>query len=215
MLKEEMECVLDKSGGRWTLESMREMKKMDSFIKETLRYNGHLTGKFISLMILIAKGRNKEERTENVFFFLQTATFQRKALRPIALSDGTSIPPGTYTFSPAHAINFDPTIYANPQTFDGMRFYNLRRSSPPENEKRHQLTSVTKTEMQFGGGRHACPGRWFASHQIKMVLAAVIGRFEVRLKDGEGRPESIVFQTNQLPDPKAEILFKDINYSHQ
>ena len=69
MLKEEMECVLDKSGGRWTLESMREMKRMDSFIKETLRYNGHLTGKFISLMILIAKGRNKEERTENLFFF--------------------------------------------------------------------------------------------------------------------------------------------------
>lgn len=63
--------------------------------------------------------------------------------------------------------------------------------------------------MQFGGGRHACPGRWFASHQIKMVLAAMIGRYEVRLKDGEGRPESIVFQTNQFPDPKAEILFKD------
>ena len=42
-----------------------------------------------------------------------------------------------------------------------------------------------------------------------MVLAAMIGRYEVRLKDGEGRPESIVFQTNQFPDPKAEILFKD------
>lgn len=58
MLKEEMECVLDKSGGRWTLESMREMKKMDSFIKETLRYNGHLTGKFI-----FADDTNRE-RTE-------------------------------------------------------------------------------------------------------------------------------------------------------
>ena len=44
MLKEEIECVLEKCGGRWTLDSMREMKKMDSFVKETLRYNGHLTG---------------------------------------------------------------------------------------------------------------------------------------------------------------------------
>ena len=42
----------------------------------------------------------------------------------------------------------------------------------------------------------------------------MISRFEVRLKDNEGRPESIIFQTNQLPDPKAEILFKDINYSY-
>ena len=141
--------------------------------------------------------------------FSQTATFQRKVLQPITLSDGTSIPRGTYTFSPAHAINFDPASYADPRTFDGLRFYNLRRLSQAEDEKKHQLTSVTKTEMQFGGGRHACPGRWFASHQIKMVLAAVIGRYEVKLKDGQGRPKSIVFQTNQFPDTKAEILFKD------
>ena len=152
--------------------------------------------------------RNKSNILKKISFS-QTATFQRKVLRPITLSDGTSIPSGTYTFSPAHAINFDPTIYANPQTFDGLRFYNLRRLSLAEDEKKHQLTSVTKTEMQFGGGRHACPGRWFASHQVKMVLAAMIGRYEVKLKDGEGRPESIVFQTNQFPDPKAEILFKD------
>ena len=157
--------------------------------------------------------RNKSNVLKPNTFSPQTATFQRKALRPITLSDGTSIPPGTYTFSPAHAINFDPTIYPNPQTFDGLRFYNLRRSSPPEGEKKHQLTSVTKTELQFGAGRHACPGRWFAGHQIKMVLAAVVGRYEVRLKDGEGRPKSIVFQTNQFPDPKAEIVFKDRKFA--
>ncbi|CAD6569440.1 MAG: hypothetical protein ASARMPREDX12_002450 [Alectoria sarmentosa] len=137
-----------------------------------------------------------------------TATFQRKALRPITLSDGTHIPPGTFTFSPANAIGSDPNIYPDANTFDGLRFYNLRQASLGD-EKKYQLTSITKTQMQFGSGRHACPGRWFASHQIKLVLAAVIDRYELRLKDGEGRPKSIVFQTNQLPDPKAEILFKN------
>ena len=63
--------------------------------------------------------------------------------------------------------------------------------------------------MQFGSGRHACPGRWFASHEIKVVLAAVMDRYELKLKDGEGRPKGMVFQTNQFPDAKAEILFKD------
>lgn len=139
---------------------------------------------------------------------LSTATFQRKALRPITLSDGTQIPCGTFTFSPANAIGFDPNIYTKANTFDGLRFYNLRQASL-EDEKKYQLTSITKTQMQFGSGRHACPGRWFASHQIKLVLAAVIDRYELRLKDGEGRPKSIVFQTNQLPDPKGEILFKN------
>ena len=58
MLKEEMECMLEKCGGRWTLESMREMKKMDSFVKETLRYNGHLTGTSIPLVLIL---RTKQE----------------------------------------------------------------------------------------------------------------------------------------------------------
>ena len=138
---------------------------------------------------------------------LSTATFQRKALRPITLSDGTQIPCGTFTFSPANAIGFDPNIYLDANIFDGLRFYNLRQESL-EDENKYQLTSVTNTQMQFGAGRHSCPGRWFASHQIKLVLAAVIDRYELRLKDGEGRPKSILFQTNQLPDPKAEILFK-------
>ncbi len=42
-----------------------------------------------------------------------------------------------------------------------------------------------------------------------MVLAAVMGRYEVRLKDGEGRPEGFVFQTNQFPDQKGEVLFRE------
>lgn len=179
ILKEEMDTVFEESEREWTLESMGKLTKLDSFIKETLRYNGHLT-----------------------------ATFQRKALRPITLSNGTYIPAGTYTFSPANAIGFDPNVYPDAATFDGLRFHKLRLASP-DDEKKHQLTSVTKTQMQFGSGRHACPGRWFASHQIKMVLAAVIGRYEVRLKDGEGRPEGFVFQTNQFPDQKGEILFKE------
>lgn len=185
ILKEEIDSVLEESGGEWTLESMGKLKKLDSFMKETLRYNGHLT-----------------------------ATFQRKALRPITLSDGTYIPSGTFTFPPVNAISFDPNIYPDANTFDGLRFYHLRQASL-DDEKKYQLTSITKTQMQFGSGRHACPGRWFASHQIKLVLAAMIDQYELKLKDGEGRPKSIVFQINQFPDPKAEIMFKNKKYGDQ
>jgi cytochrome P450 len=135
-------------------------------------------------------------------------TFQRLARQPLTLSDGTEIPAGTMAFSPAQAINFDPEIYPNAETFDGLRFYNLRQASA-ENEKKFQLTSITKEQMQFGIGRHACPGRWLASHQIKLVLAGLIEKYEFKLKTGEGRPKTILFQTNQLPDPNAEILFKN------
>ena len=120
------------------------------------------------------------------------------------------MPASTYLFSPANAINFDSNIYPDANTFDGLRFYNLRQTSP-EDEKKYQLTSITKTQMQFGSGRNACPGRWFASHLVKMVLVALLARYELKLKEGEGRPKSIVFQINQFPDTKAEILFKNKN----
>lgn len=44
ILKQEINSVLEESGGQWTLESMVKLKKLDSFMKETLRYSGHLTG---------------------------------------------------------------------------------------------------------------------------------------------------------------------------
>lgn len=138
------------------------------------------------------------------------ATFQRKALQPITLSDGTHIPPGTMTFSPANAVNFDPDIYPDPEKFDGLRFYKLRQASERD-ANRYQLTSITKTQLQFGSGRHACPGRWFAAHQNKLVVAAVVQQYDIKLKDGEGRPKGILFQTNQFPDPKAEVLFRTRN----
>lgn len=46
ILQEEIESVLKESGGEWTLESMGNLKKLDSFIKESLRCDGHLTGEF-------------------------------------------------------------------------------------------------------------------------------------------------------------------------
>lgn len=46
ILREEIAAVRAEMGTKWTLESMGKLKKMDSFIKETLRYNGHLTGEY-------------------------------------------------------------------------------------------------------------------------------------------------------------------------
>lgn len=130
------------------------------------------------------------------------------ARETIKLSDGAKIPKGYTAFSPANAINFDPELYPNPDTFDGLRFYNLRHSAP-ENEKKYQLTSLTVEQMQFGAGRHACPGRAIAGHQVKLILSNLLNKYELKLKNGENRPKTVLFQTNQFPDPQGQILFKD------
>lgn len=44
ILKEEIEAVLGECGGEWTLESMARLEKLDSFMRESLRFEPPLTG---------------------------------------------------------------------------------------------------------------------------------------------------------------------------
>lgn len=39
MLKEEVQEVLDRSGGEYTASALQDMKKVDSFLKELLRFH--------------------------------------------------------------------------------------------------------------------------------------------------------------------------------
>jgi len=111
-------------------------------------------------------------------------------------------------FSPADAIASDPEIYPDADKFDGMRFYNLRQASADQNK--YQFTSISNTQMSFGGGRHACPGRWFANYEIKLVIANLLCRYEFKLDDRQGRPKSILFQFRQFLDPNAKILLRSL-----
>jgi len=70
----------------------------------------------------------------------------------MTLKDGTFIPKGTMLMAPALAISSDPEFYPNANTFDGLRYYNLRQQSP-EDENKHQFTSTGKSQIHFGTGR--------------------------------------------------------------
>ncbi|KAL4901001.1 hypothetical protein BDW74DRAFT_89620 [Aspergillus multicolor] len=190
VLKEEIEAVLAESGGVWTLESMARLEKLDSFMRESLRFEPPLT-----------------------------ATFQRRALKPLKLADGTGIPSGALVLAPADAIAFDPNFYPDPERFDGLRFYKLRQQADETgngstakvqvgSKVRHQFVATSKTQVQFGLGRHACPGRWFAGHVIKMVVAAVLLDYDLKFRDGEEKRKTFLFQTTNMPDPKTRVLMR-------
>jgi len=50
LLKKEIDDTLAEAGGEWTVESMGQLKKLDSFMKESLRFNGHVTSKWIAAL---------------------------------------------------------------------------------------------------------------------------------------------------------------------
>jgi cytochrome P450 len=126
----------------------------------------------------------------------------RKALSSITLSDGTILPSGmTLMISDDKA--FDSETFSDPNKFDAERFLHLRQQSGEEN--RHQYVTTSSDHMGFGHGEHACPGRFFASLEIKIFLCVFLLNYDCRFKPGEKWGETCEFGTAMTVDPKTEI----------
>lgn len=134
-------------------------------------------------------------------------SFIRKVRQPISLSDGTYLPAGTKLLAPQCGISGDERYFPNAQSFDALRFFHMRQRSD-EDANRYQFTSISDTNMNFGAGKHACPGRFFASNEIKMILAYFLINFSMKLKEGESRPKGMMLMMSKTPDPNAELLFR-------
>lgn len=128
-------------------------------------------------------------------------------MKPITLSDGTHIPQNTKLIAPLAGFAFDPAFYPDPETFDPLRFYKLRQRSE-EDANRYQFTTLTDVNMNFGAGKHACPGRFFAGNEIKLVLSYFLLRYDFKLREGEKRPKAVVMVMTKAPNMEAEVLFK-------
>jgi cytochrome P450 len=160
-----------------TFDKVLHAKKLDSFVKESARYNpSQLTA------------------TEYVL------------RRDLVLEDGTTLPSGTYLATAASQLGHDATLWTDPEVFDGFRYERLR--TQPGNEGKFQFTSTGLDQLSFGYGRHPCPGRSFAGHVLKIMLAKLIDTYEIRLPDGASRPANIENGIALRPDDNVPIMMK-------
>lgn len=106
----------------------------------------------------------------------------------ITLSDGVRLAPGTHICTASYEISKDPAVIPV-QHFDGFRYYELRKS--PDNDKKLQYAMTDRNHMHFGHGRYACPGRFFAANEIKMILGELLLDYDFRFLQGQRRPVSI------------------------
>ncbi|CCE30819.1 probable cytochrome P450 monooxygenase (lovA) [Claviceps purpurea 20.1] len=132
------------------------------------------------------------------------ASMRRMTTENIKLADGTVLPKNTLTLVSAHK-HWDAGSYEEPHRFDGYRFYNLRQVPGKENVS--QLVSVSPDHMGFGYGLHACPGRFFASEEIKLVLCHILLKYDFRLVEGTDI-EPRKFGLNMNANPAAKLAVR-------
>lgn len=156
-LREEVRTILaDTKPEGMNSRALRRMEKLDSFMKETIRlYPPELT------------------------------SFSRKTVQGITLSNGQYIPPGTFVETPSDAIALDKSIYPDGDGFDGFRFSKIRQGASAAQQARSQFVTSNDQNLVFGYGKHACPGRFLAAAEIKLIVAKILLEYEFKNEGDE------------------------------
>ncbi|KAF2683181.1 cytochrome P450 [Lentithecium fluviatile CBS 122367] len=156
----ESECrqVSSKYGGFSTKEALDRLHRVDSAIRESMR---------VSDIAITALARDVASDT-------------------LDLGNGIEIPRGVRIVFPTQPVHQDPSNYENPLHFDAFRF--SRRFEGVEDMSGHDrtptresLTTITPSWLAFGYGKHACPGRWFASQTMKQAIANILLHYDVEV----------------------------------
>ncbi|KAE9393366.1 cytochrome P450 [Gymnopus androsaceus JB14] len=176
ILREEVEPIIKELG--WSKATMGQMKKLDSFMKETQRLSGNVGA----------------------------TSMNRMALRDFTFSNGTVIPAGTIVSVASYAMNRDDEIYEEADTLNPFRFSNMR-AQEGESTK-HQMAGLDPSYMLFGGGRQMCPGRFFAVNELKALLAHVLVTYDLKFENGGEYPPDEWQGASVNPNRSAMVMFR-------
>ena len=131
----------------------------------------------------------------------------RYVMKDLQLSDGTILPKGSRIIVASQ--NMDPTIYPDPERFDPARFMHMREQ--PGQENSWQFVTTSAAHMFFGHGMHACPGRFFASNEIKIALCYFLINYDWRLVPGGTGPEFQSFEGGLSISDNMKIQYRRRN----
>ncbi|EKG11360.1 ACC synthase [Macrophomina phaseolina MS6] len=172
-------------------------------IDELLAANGGVLGKTTKLSSLRFMDSFMKEVQR-----MKPATLtgsKRVTTEDVRLADGTFLAKGSYVALYNNART-DGTFYPDPERFDPYR--SMRAREEPGKENMHQFVSTSPESVGFGHGMHACPGRFIASNEIKLILCVLLTRYDWRLPDGASKPQPISVGAELLADPVAHLMYK-------
>ncbi|KAF9552622.1 cytochrome P450 [Agrocybe pediades] len=165
----------------WEKIAIDMMHKLDSFVKEVLRYHDN-----------------------------QPVHLGSRVLKDFVFSDGTFIPAGSTLFVNSRGAHMDEELLENADTFNGFRYFKEQDQDQPralaeQVGARDPLTRTAFAYYTFGYGKHACPGRFTASYIIKTMLARILTDYDFELTEST----QVYAETHRFPDESAmEMRFR-------
>ncbi|EQB54545.1 cytochrome P450 [Colletotrichum gloeosporioides Cg-14] len=130
---------------------------------------------------------------------------RRLATKDITLDEGITIRRGERLVVDASAMK-DPKIHGEDvDTYDIYRFRRMREE--PGKMHKAQLVTTSPEHLAFGHGQHACPGRFFASNEVKVALCHLLLKYDWKLAPGNTADPFVVGVARQI-NPKTVIMFR-------
>ncbi|KAH7079880.1 cytochrome P450 monooxygenase, partial [Paraphoma chrysanthemicola] len=171
-------------------------------VKSALEQDGGWNKMTLHKMKLMDSVLKESQRRNPVHFTIIT----RVAEEDITLSHGIHIRKNDMVTATTSDTMMDPEVYPEPERFIGDRFLKLRQI--PGNENKFQYVTTSLDHIGFGHGEHACPGRFFASNELKIVLVHMLMKYEWKFAPGF-RSSNVEMAQDIVPNPSAELMFRE------
>lgn len=119
------------------------------------------------------------------------------------LSNGFTLKKGQMMCISGCSVQKDPDIFADSKSYNGLRAYNQSRK-----DRQAHPFKFADGELGWGAGRWACPGRFLAVLETKIILVKLLDEYEFKLFPGKTRPQRITFHDYGFIGEHEKLLIK-------
>ncbi|KPM43313.1 hypothetical protein AK830_g3243 [Neonectria ditissima] len=171
------ELVANKpASGPWTKAHLAGLVRLDSSIRESQRLSN-----FAATLV------------------------ERQVVAPAGLRNptlGWTLPFGAFVTVNLEGTHHDEDLYPGARGYDPWRYSRVREAwesktdeeraeAPEDGATARGLGMVTTSphHLAFGHGRHACPGRFFVAHELKLIMAAILLKYDIKMIPQRPQPQ--------------------------